>query len=422
MHKLTVLGNGLRVITSRMADVHSLAVGLWIKSGGRYETPRNQGMSHFMEHMLFKGTIRRSCQQLKRGIEEKGGVFNGFTAEEFVCYYVKILSKNLNLASDILSDMVLNPSLKADDIEKERAVISEEIRMYLDLPMQHVQDLLDELIWPKHPLGMSLLGTYDTIGSIQRVDLIKHKELFHGPNNIIATACGNIKHNTFVDIMDNLFKKSKPANPSSSKKATSIAAKPRTNFYHKDTEQTHVSLGVRGLSRRHPQRYALSLLNIILGGNMSSRLFNEIREKRSLAYEIGSSIKQYSDTGSFFIHAGIDNRKVRDAISIMMSELAKVKKRPVSKRELNMAKEYYKSGLLMAMEDNMAVMLFLGEQISSIGKISKKDEILKEIEEVDADMIYTVANKLFTGRNLKLAMIGPQRDEDKKSIEKLLHL
>ncbi|MFH1867486.1 MAG: pitrilysin family protein [Candidatus Omnitrophota bacterium] len=422
MHKLTVLDNGLKVITSRMADVHSLTVGLWIKTGGRYESAKTQGISHFVEHMLFKGTKRRSCQQLKRGIEDKGGIFNGFTAEEFVCYYVKILSKNLRLASDILSDMVLNPSLKPKDIEKERAVISEEIRMYLDLPMQHVQDLLDELIWPQHPLGMSLLGTYETIGSINRQDFIRHKDKFHVPNNIIATACGNIKHEAFLDMMTHMFKGSRSAKPASFKKVSASRLKLRTNFYHKDTEQTHLCLGARALSRSHPLRYALSLLNIILGGNMSSRLFNEIREKRSLAYEIGSSLKQYSDTGSFFIHAGIDNRKVDDAISIMISELGKTKKSFVTKRELNMAKEYYRSGLFMALEDTMANMLFLGEQAAGSGKIRTKEEILGDIEKVDADMIKDVANKVFVDKNLKLAMIGPQQQEGKKKIEGLLHL
>jgi len=422
LHKLTVLDNGLKVVTNRMVDFHSLALGLWIKTGGRYEGKDDQGVSHFMEHMLFKGTKRRSCQQLKQAIEAKGGIFNAFTAEEYVCYYVKILSEQLDVASDVLTDMVLNSTFDGGNIEKERKVIFEELRMYLDLPMQYVHDLLDELIWPNHPLGMSLVGTYDTVGSIKRSDLIRRKEGFHLPNNIIVAACGNIDHDSFVSKVNKLFKKTRPGKSCLPEKVRPALSRPRTKFYHKDTEQTHICVGTRALSRQHPERLALALLNIILGGNMSSRLFNEIREKRSLAYEIGSSLKQYRDTGSFFVHAGVDNRKVKDAISVIIHELKKVQAKPVSKKELDMAREYYRSGLLMMLESTMSNMLFLGEQIASIGKIDTKDKILHELAKVDIDMINNVSRRIFLNKNLKLAMIGPQEDKEKEAIEKLLRL
>ncbi len=412
MHKETVLDNGLKVVTNRFPDVHSLSVGLWIRTGGRYETLKNQGISHFMEHMLFKGTKRRSCQQIKQDIEEKGGAFNAFTSEECVCYYIKILSRQLPLACNVLSDMVLNSVFNTEEIEKERKVIFEEIRMYLDLPMQYVHDLLDGLLWPDHPLGLPLAGTCDTVGAINRKDLKAQKDIFYVPNNIIAVACGEINHNEFVAIMKKTFNKKKPVRQPAFEKAPSSMGVRQTGFFHKDTEQTHLCLGFKGLSRKHPLRYGLALLNIILGGNMSSRLFNEIREKRSLAYEIGSSVKSYSDTGSFFIHAGIDNRKLKQAVSIMARELGKAKKYLVSKRELDMAKEYFKSGLLMALESTMSNMLFLGEQLSITGKILTKDKILDEIEKVDADMIKEVAVKLFKPKALKLAVIGPQMEEE----------
>ena len=420
MHKITKLDNGLRVITNRLVDVHSLALGLWIKTGGRYETEKTQGISHFMEHMLFKGTKRRSCQQLKQAIEQKGGAFNAFTAEEYVCYYVKILSKEMALAGDVLTDMVINPALDKDEIEKERKVIFEEIRMYLDLPMQYVHDIMDELLWPDHPLGLPLMGTEETVKAITKRDLIKRKEIFHAPNNVVAVACGDIEHDVFAELMGKYFAKQKPGKQQLFDKAKAAVAKPVARFYHKDTEQTHLCLGARSLSRRSPERYALSLLNIILGGNMSSRLFNEIREKRSLAYEIGSSVKHYSDTGSFFIHAGVDNRKLKDAISIMVKELDKLKNQPVSKRELDMAKEYYKSGLLMALESTMSNMLFLGEQICSVNKISIRDEILSEIDKVNISAIKRLAGKIFKKNSLRLAVIGPQGENEVKDIEGLL--
>ncbi len=419
MHKKTVLDNGLQVITNRFVDAHSLAVGLWIKTGGRYETPENQGISHFMEHMLFKGTKTRSCKQLKQAIEEKGGAFNAFTSEECVCYYVKILSKQLSLASDVLSDMVLNSVFSKKETDKERKVIFEEIRMYLDLPMQYVHDILDELLWPGHPLGLPLVGTYETVAAVNRKQLLRQKERFYVPDNIICVACGDIDHDKFVSLMNKAFSGKRPVKDNSFKKVLPYKKTKQVKFLHKETEQTHLCLGLRGLSRQDPLRYALSLLNVILGGNMSSRLFHEIREKRSLAYEIGSSAKSHSDTGSFFIHAGVDNKKVKKAVAVMIGELDKFRKKTVSRRELDMAKEYFRSGLLMTLESTMSNMLFLGEQAAITGRIVTKDEILDKVEKVDAGMIKNLADRLFKPERLRLAMIGPQSVKEVSEIEGL---
>jgi predicted Zn-dependent peptidase len=420
VHKITKLNNGFTIISSTLKDVDSLAIGIWIKAGGRYENKNNHGISHVMEHMLFKGTKKRSCKELKRSIESKGGAFNAFTSEENVCYYIKILSNRMALAAEVLADMVLNPALKKEDIEKEKQVIFEEIRMYLDLPMHYVYDLFDSLIWPNHPLGLPLVGTYETVEKITNKDLLAQREQFYTPNNMTAVACGNIGHDKLVSIMKDLFDKEKPVKQANVKKPSSCAKGPSLKFMHKDTEQTHLCLGVRGISSNSPQRYALSLLSIILGGNMSSRLFNEIREKRSLAYEIGTSLKAYSDTGSFFIHAGIDNKKIRDAVSIMMDELEKIKKDLVSTREFSMAKEYFHSGLLMAMESTMSNMMFLGEQITSVGKIQTKESILKAMSRVTPFDIRKIAQKLFSKGALKLALIGPQTEKEIAEIKRLL--
>ncbi len=422
MHKQTILDNGLKVITNRFVDAHSLSIGLWLKTGGRYENSKNQGISHFIEHMLFKGTKKRSCQQIKQNIEEKGGAFNAFTSEEYVCYYVKILAEHIDLAADVLLDMVLNSVFNKKEIEKERKVICEEIRMYVDLPMQHVHDLLDELLWPNQPLGMPLAGTYETVGAITQKHLLKRKELFHAPNNIIAVACGNIEHDKFVKTLNRLSKNQKPKKSQTFEKLKQVDSTRSANFFYKATEQSHLCLGARALNREHKQRYALALLNIILGGNMSSRLFNEIREKRSLAYEIGSAAKYYSDTGAFLIHAGIDNKKVKNAVAIMVKELKKLKTGLVTKRELNMAKEYYRSALLMALEGTMSSMLFLGEQAASVAKITTKETILREIDKVSADSIMDVANTILKPNSLRLAVIGPQKEKEKKDIESLLSL
>jgi predicted Zn-dependent peptidase len=420
MHKITELDNGFRIISSRLIDVDSLAIGIWIKTGGRYENRHNQGISHLMEHMLFKGTKTRSCQALKRSIESKGGAFNAFTSEENVCYYVKILSGRLALASGILADMILNPALKKEDMEKEKRVIFEEIRMYIDLPMHYVNDLLDSIIWPDHPLGLPLAGTYETVKAITRNDLIKQKKQFYAPNNMIAVACGNISHADLVDIMKGLFAKERPVKQHIIEKPAPCAKKASMKFIHKETEQTHLCLGLRGVSNKHPQRYALSLLSIILGGNMSSRLFNEIREKRSLAYEIGASQKTLSDTGSFFIHAGVDNKKLHQAVSIIIYELEKIKSHLVTKREFSMAKEYFKSGLLMAMESTLSNMMFFGDQITSADRVQTKEAILKGIDKVTPFDIQRIAKRLFNRKALRLAFIGPQSEKELSDIKRLL--
>ncbi len=418
MHRITRLNNDLTIITDRMPNTNSLALGFWIKAGGRYEPKNLQGISHFLEHILFKGTKTRDYRQLKEAVEGVGGIFNAFTSEEYTCYYIKIVSDYLERAVTILSDMVLNPLLDKKEINKERNVIVEELRMYMDLPNQYVSELLDELLWPEHPLGRSLLGTYDTLSAIKRRDLIRYKEKYHVSSNIIAVACGNIEHDAIVKLLEKTFKGKARKAGTGFKKAKKTQTSPKINFYHKDTEQTHICLGVHGLDRLHPDRYAQSILNVILGGNMSSRLFNEVREKRCLAYEIGSGVKEYLDAGALYVHAGVDNNKTVEAVSVIISELKKLRNRRVTKEELTQAKEYYKGRLLMSLEDPIFNMLFLGEQITSARRLFTKDGIIAGIEKVDFDDIKRIANALFVNNSLNMALIGPQEKKDKQTIEK----
>ncbi len=422
MHKVTKLNNGLTVITDRMVNMHSVALGFWIKTGGRYETKDIQGISHFLEHLLFKGTTNRSYKQLKEEVEGVGGVFNAFTSEEYTCYYVKMISKYAHVALDVLSDMVLNPLFDQKEIDKERNVIVEEVRMYKDLPNQYVHELLDELLWPDHPLGRSLLGTFETIASIKRNHLVDYKEKYHSPSNVVVVACGDVEHDNIISFVQKQFKGKKENTAFEFKKAATQQKAPQINFYHKDTEQTHLCMGVHGLSRMHPDRYAQDILNVILGGNMSSRLFNEVREKHCLAYEIGSGTKEYIDTGALFVHAGIDNDKTAEAVSVIMSELMKLRDKEVKEKELTQAKEYYKGRLLMSLEDTMSNMLFLGEQMSSIGKIITKDEIIQEIEKVDFDAVRKIGKTLFVNNALNMAIIGPQDVKAKAKTEEKFHV
>ena len=232
-----------------MPNTNSLAIGFWLKAGGRYEPENLQGISHFLEHILFKGTQKRNYRQLKEAVEGAGGVFNAFTSEEYTCYYIKIVSGYLERAVDILSDMVLRPLFEGKEINKERNVIIEELRMYMDLPNQYVHELLDELLWPNHPLGRSLLGTYDTIPAIKRRDLIHYKEKYHIPPYIIVAACGDIEHDAVVALLQKAFEGGVRKAAIDFKKAKKTQRAPKINFYHKKTEQTHISLGVHGLNR-----------------------------------------------------------------------------------------------------------------------------------------------------------------------------
>lgn len=413
MYKKTVLDNGLRVITHSIPDRESVGLGIWIGVGGRYEEVKNKGISHFLEHLLFKGTKKYSANRIKQSIEGVGGSLNGFTSEEFTCYYVKVPSKYLSRGLDVLSDMVLNPTLPKDEIEKERYVILEEIKMHKDLPQSYVHEVLDGLLWPRHPLGMSILGTFESVGQIKREDLFKIKEKYHYPQNLVIAACGNLSHKELLENIERLF----CSLPKSKKAKFSVFSLekegPRVKILSKDTEQTHLAIGLHGLKREHPQKYILSLLNIILGANMSSRLFCEVREKRGLAYEIGSSLKRFNDTGAFIIHAGMDNKKVYKGIEVILKELNKLKKDFVKKDELRRAKEYFLGQLSLALEDTLDHMFWIGEATMTLNKIYSIEEVKRGIKGVSLEDLIGLARNLFNQNSLNLALIGPNLDESK---------
>jgi len=313
MYKKSVLKNGLTVVTCGMPARRSVSLGIWIKTGGRYETRANKGVSHFLEHMLFKGSSKYSCREIKESIEGQGGSLNGFTSEEVTCYLVKVPAAKMNAGLDILSDMVMRPSLPQQDFAREKAVILEELKMYKDLPQSYVHELLDELLWPGHPLGMGIIGFEDSLASLTRDDLRRYRDRHYLPANIIVSAAGALEHSEFCVRAGRALSQ---ADKGSRDMSLYLPVKdnggsgPAFNLLRKDTEQTHIAMGFRAFPREHKFKYASALLHIILGANMSSRLFHEVREKRGLAYEIGTQLKRFHDTGAFVVHAGIDNAKV----------------------------------------------------------------------------------------------------------------
>lgn len=421
MYQKTTLNNSLRVVTHNMPAVESVALGIWIGTGGRYENKKITGISHFLEHLLFKGTKNRSTRQIKQSIEGVGGSLNAFTSEEVTCYFVKILGKHLPLSLDVLSDMVLNATLPRLEIEKERTVIVEEIKMYLDLPGHYVGELLDQLFWPNHPLGRFLAGSAETVEAIKREDIKEYKDKFYNPRNIVIAVCGNVNHDNFLSDVNKYYSKLKPGTEGRFQPADKEKDHPpRTHFYFKETEQTHLSLGVHAFKFDHPDIYTLSLLHIILGANMSSRLFQEVRERRGLAYQISSQVKRYQDTGAFVINAGVDNRKVSLSIRVILGELTKIANKDVTQEELRRGKEFYVGQMLLGLEDTLDYMLWIGERESSRGKLINPAEIIKKINKVSIADIRRVAAKLFHSQKLNLALIGPIKDKDKEKVKKVL--
>lgn len=420
MYELNTLKNGIRCVGHNTPDRDSLSIGVWLNVGARYEDKREGGISHFIEHLLFKGTSRRSAEEIKKDIEGRGGAMNGFTSEEFTCYLVKVLSRDMDAALDVLSDMVLNARLSPEDIEKERTVIKEEIKMYVDLPSHHVHDLLVEMLWPGQPLGRNLAGTVETVSDITRTDIAGYKNRFYSPSNIVIAACGNMEYRGFFDRCEEYFKSASKGRRSVFKKAVEDQKKPGLTVLSKETEQTHLAMGLHAFGRKDPDRYALTLLHIILGGNMSSRLFRELRERRGLVYEIGTHAKKFYDTGAFMISAGLDTKKILKSLDLMTEELKKIKAKPVGKEEFGRAREYYRGQLLLGLEDTVDHMLWMGEYMSADGKIPTSKEILAKIDKITPDDITRVANRVFKDSGLNLALIGPISKAEEKRISEAL--
>jgi len=415
-----MLDNGLRVATETMAYMESVAIGVWINAGGRYENPKNSGISHLLEHLLFKGTIKRDMMTIKQEIEGRGGSFNGFTSEEHTCYLVKVLSKDAGLGIDILSDMVSNPRLDEKEVEKEKGVIIEEINMYKDIPSHYVHDILAEMMWPDQPLGMPLAGTVESVKSITRDEIVAYKESCYGVRNMLLIGTGKIGENDFAALSKKYFTSAVGKETPGFEKVKLDQSQPRVRMLFKETEQTHVALGLHGLCRTHPDKHALSIVNIILGANMSSRLFHIVRDEMALCYEISSSIRRYDDCGAFVISAGVDDKKLAKTLEIVLKELARIKDEPVGREELRRAKEYYKGQLLFALEDTMSRMLWLGEKIISGEKDFSTRQILERIEAVRPEDLMRVSKGIFTNKNLNLSIIGPVKDE--KAIKEILNI
>ncbi|MDE1920323.1 MAG: insulinase family protein [Candidatus Omnitrophica bacterium] len=419
MRRLTSLPNQIRIVTRDIKDRDSVSIGVWLAAGGRYETQGNKGVAHFLEHMAFKGSAQYSCDEIKQTVEGVGGCLNAFTGEEETCYYAKVPGAHWKETFDVLADLSFFPRLAPKDLEKERAVILEEIKMYRDLPQYYVGELLEGLLWPGHPLGQSLAGTWASVGKMTVAHVRDFQRKLYVPANTVIAVCGSIRHEELVRCVAAKLGKLKAAAGPSYLPARRTQEHPGIHLHFKQTEQMHLAMGYLGYETNHKDYYVLALLNIILGGNMSSRLFNEVREKRGLAYSVSSGAKSLDDTGAFMIRAGVDNAKIVDALQLILKVLAGVASGGVEEGEFVRAREYYIGQFLLGMEDTMDQMLWTGSGVISNDQVKTMGDAIKKIKAVTKSDIQRVAREILDPCRLNLAIIGPMSDGQRKQIADL---
>ncbi len=411
MYHVSRLENGLTVVTAEMPYMTSVSLGLWVGVGGRYEPAEMNGVSHFIEHLLFKGTKRRSARRISQDVEGIGGYLNAFTGEEMTCYHSKARHDRFDELLDVLSDMFLNSKFDPVEINKERGVIKEELSMYLDQPQYRVQELLNEILWPDQPLGRPLTGTEKTLDDLDRTRLVGYRRNnYVACRTIIATA-GQLKHKQVVKAVAGLAKRFPQGRRPQFLPASNAQSRPNVRLFTKQTEQTQMALGIRTCSRHDQRRYALRLLNTVLGENMSSRLFQVIREDRGLAYSIYSSLSHFDDVGTMTISAGLDLDNLQKTIKLIMVELGRLTRNLLTSAELNRARDYVIGQIDLGLESTDNQMMWLGEQMIGYDKITGPDEIKQRIAEVRANQIRAVARDFFRPERFNLALVSPLKTE-----------
>jgi predicted Zn-dependent peptidase len=418
MFDKTVLRNGLRIVSSTLPHTRSVSISIFIGAGSRYESDDEAGVSHFLEHMLFKGTRRRpTAREISEEIEGIGGVMNAGTDKELTVYWAKVGDHRFAATLDILADSLLNSLLDPEELEKERAVILEELAMTEDSPADIVNILIDEVVWPHQPLGRDTGGTPDSVKAITRNDVIRYMGQLYVPQNTVVAVAGNVSHQEVIDRVEEYLGDWQPHEFATWYPAQIPDDTPRLRLRSKRTEQAHFCLATPGFSAAHPDRYVLDVLNAVLGEGMSSRLFLEIREKRSLCYDVHSYVNHYLDTGSTVVNAGVDPSKLDEALRATIDELLKMAE-VVPARELTKAKEFIKGRLQLRMEDTRAVASWLGGQELLRREILTVDEVLAIVDGVSADSLQRVASELWRPDAFRLAVVGPFRSETR--FQKLL--
>ena len=410
MVQKTVLPNGIQVVTEEIPSVHSVSVGIWVEAGSRDERSEENGISHFIEHMLFKGTQRRSARQIAKEIDAVGGILNAFTSKEFSSFYAKVMAEHLPVALDLLFDLYLNSLFAAEELEKERQVIVQEINMVEDTPDEYIHDLFSQSFWPHHPLGLPILGRLNTISRMDRRTLkgffLKH--YLQIPPIIVAA--GKLKHEDLLRPVQEALRKIRPR--PKERKIHPPRPHPQIQVKNKQLEQVHLLLGTQGFSVVHPRRYAFTILNTILGGGMSSRLFQEVREKRGLAYSVYSFASSFVDSGLLGVYVGTGDHTLNRVLQVILREMKRLAENSIRPKELRSAKEQLKGNLLLSLESTDSRMSRLAKNEIFFHRFVSTEEIIEGIEKVSAEEIGSLAQEIFRPDSFSLTVLGPVTEKN----------
>lgn len=405
VYKKTVLPNGVRIITEEIDHVRSVSLGLWVGAGSRDEREGYEGISHFIEHMFFKGTKNRTARDLAESLESVGGQLNAFTTKEYTCFYAKVLDEDMDLANDVLSDMFFNSLFDKKEIEKEKKVVIEEIKMYEDSPDELIHDLFSEHVWNDHPLGKPILGTEESIRGLSREKIMDYMSHHYAPDNLVIAVAGKIKHDEILHKLAPIYGEFKRGG----KRILEGTPQGHTIYRYntKDTEQMHLVMGVPGLGQDDKDIYPMHIINNVLGGGLSSRLFQEIREQRGLAYSVYSYHSTYVDAGMFAIYAGTTPHNTQEVVECILAELQKMRKDGVTADELGKTVAQIKGGLYLGLESVSSRMSRLGKTELSYNRVISPEEMVEKLEKVTLDDVHRVMNRLWVKERLSLVMMGP---------------
>jgi predicted Zn-dependent peptidase len=403
---------GCPLAVATMPHVESVCVGLWFPSGSRYESAKNSGASHFVEHLLFKGTTHRTAKAISEAVEGIGGYLNAFTSEEMTCYYAGATVRHLPLLLDVLQDMIVHSTFPSAEVGRERGVILEEIKMYEDQPSQVAHEGLNALLWPRHALGRSIAGTKETVQQLTRDELLAHRDKFFHPDRMSIIVAGKVQ----LAEVESMLDRTRSTPPTESPQPTSRRFTPwtsggkveRLKIISKPIEQTHVALGLHGISRHDPRRFALKLASVILGENMSSRLFQIIREKYGLAYAISSHVGYFSDTGFLAITAGVENSHAAKAVQLILKTIKTMANSGPNKSELQRAKDYVTGQMWMGLESSSNQMMWLGEALLGYGRVHTPHELEQKVQAVTHREVQEILSFLTSDEGLRLCVVGPE--------------